>query len=97
MREVTDRLRLEGFLSALSRNVEDELHVYLVGGATALLYGWRAMLELELVTPKSLRDYFSAIEPRLYRYPALDANTFRSGVERALTKYEQQRQNEDCE
>jgi hypothetical protein len=40
------------------------------------------MLERGLVTRDGLLDYFNAIEPALYRYPAIDAKTFRAAVER---------------
>jgi Nucleotidyltransferase of unknown function (DUF6036) len=42
------------------------------------------MITRGLVEPLAAREYFTAIEPRLYRYPALDAATFRAAVERAL-------------
>lgn len=41
----------------------------------------RAMLDRGLVTPVSLRDGFAEIEPRLFRFPAVDEKSFR----RALT------------
>ena len=41
----------------------------------------RAMLERGLVEPGKLRGFFAAIEPELYRYPALDARTFRASLE----------------
>jgi hypothetical protein len=41
-----------------------------------------AMLARSLVTREGLLAYFTAIEPALYRYPAIDAATFRSAVER---------------
>lgn len=43
-----------------------------------------AMLERGLVERERALDLFAAIEPELFRYPALDAPTFRSRVERAL-------------
>ena len=41
----------------------------------------RAMLERGLVEPGRLREYFTAIEPELYRYPALDPKAFRASLE----------------
>ena len=41
----------------------------------------RAMLERGLVEPGKLRGFFAAIEPELYRFPALDARTFRASLE----------------
>jgi hypothetical protein len=44
----------------------------------------RQMVRLGLVTPVSLRDTFAAIEPLLYRYPAVDPASFRKSVEDML-------------
>ena len=44
----------------------------------------RTMLERGLVQPDALRAYFAAIEPRLYRYPAVDAAAFARAVDEAL-------------
>ena len=35
------------------------------------------MFERGLIEPAKLLEYFSAIEPRVYRYPAIDAKSFR--------------------
>lgn len=43
----------------------------------------REMLRRGLVEPGALLRYFEAIEPRLYRYPALDPASFRRAVEEA--------------
>jgi hypothetical protein len=42
MREPIDRARLEAFMRALAAAARRPLQVYLVGGATAVLEGWRA-------------------------------------------------------
>jgi hypothetical protein len=42
------------------------------------------MLRLRLVERARALEYFSRIEPELYRYPALDPPTFRRAVERAF-------------
>jgi hypothetical protein len=44
----------------------------------------REMLARGLVTRDGLREDFAAIEPLLYRYPALDAASFRRALEVAL-------------
>ena len=41
MRELADSTRIEQFMRELGRAVQVEGHVYLTGGATAVLYGWR--------------------------------------------------------
>lgn len=42
MRELADSARIERFMRELGRAVGVEGRVYLTGGATAVLYGWRA-------------------------------------------------------
>lgn len=42
MREVADRARIESFLSALAREATRATDVYLVGGTSAVLVGWRS-------------------------------------------------------
>jgi hypothetical protein len=44
----------------------------------------RELFERGLIEPVKLLEYFAAIEPRLYRYPAIDSKNFRRGVEDAL-------------
>ena len=42
------------------------------------------MFERGLIEPDKIREYFAAIEPRLYRYPAVDAASFRAAVDDAI-------------
>ena len=44
----------------------------------------QTMLARNLVTRAGLLEYFDAIEPALYRYPAIDAKTFRAAVEQIV-------------
>jgi hypothetical protein len=44
-----------------------------------------AMRDAGLVQPERLRELFAAIEPEMYRYPAIDARSFRAAVD-ALTQ-----------
>ncbi len=168
MRERVDRERLRAFMRALGEAARQPLQVYLVGGATAVLEGWRdatidvdlalggdasalikalpgikerldvnvelaspadfipvkpgwedrspfvaqegpvtfrhfdlyaqALAKIErghdtarragaelntrgLVDEPRLQDYFDAIEPELYRFPAIDPRSFRRAVE----------------
>lgn len=37
-----------------------------------------------MVTASGLREGFAAIEPRLFRYPAIDPGAFRRGLDAAL-------------
>jgi hypothetical protein len=41
MRELANSDRIKRFMRELGRAVKVEGHVYLTGGATAVLYGWR--------------------------------------------------------
>ena len=44
------------------------------------------MIRRGLVDPRGLREYFDAIEPKLYRYPAIDPASFRTAVERVAQR-----------
>jgi hypothetical protein len=171
MRRPVDEERVRDFLRALAAASDSDARVYLTGGATAVLYGWRsstkdvdlkivpendailraiprlkeeleinvelaspddfipelpdwqerspfierkgglsfhhydlyaqALAKIErdhptdrqdvkemvargLIEPAELRRLFLAIEPRLYRYPAIDPKSFRRAVEESL-------------
>jgi hypothetical protein len=43
-----------------------------------------AMIERDLVTPARLRELYGAIEPELYRYPAIDPPAFARKLDEAL-------------
>jgi hypothetical protein len=47
-----------------------------------------AMLELGLIDRPRILDYFGQIEPLLYRYPAIDPETFRLAVEKIAVPLE---------
>jgi hypothetical protein len=50
MRELADKERIEAFLAALAREATAETDVYLVGGTSAVLVGWRpTTIDLDLV------------------------------------------------
>ena len=42
------------------------------------------MIERALVEPVRLQELYEAIEPELYRYPAIDPPVFRRKVEAAI-------------
>ncbi len=44
----------------------------------------RTMIARGLVEPRRLREHYEAIEPQLYRYPAINPSAFRRKVEDAL-------------
>jgi hypothetical protein len=172
MRKLADSTRIERFMRELGRAVDVEGRVYLTGGATAVLYGWRAttidvdiklipdrdeilreiprlkeelnlnvelaapsdfiplpegwedrspligkegklsfhhfdpvaqalskierghdqdlqdvreMIARGLVDPREALAQFEAIEPELYRFPAIDPASFRNAVEETLS------------
>jgi hypothetical protein len=50
MREIADRTRIEAFMAALARAARTTVRVYLVGGTTAVLLGWRdSTMDVDLV------------------------------------------------
>lgn len=50
MRALADRERIHQFMQALSREARRDVRVYLVGGTTAVLLGWRATtIDVDLV------------------------------------------------
>lgn len=171
MRRPVDEKRVRDFFHALATTASEDARIYVTGGATALLYGWRKttidvdlkivperdsilraiprlkeelemnielaapdqfipelpgwetrspfieqearlsfyhydlnaqalakierghdqdiadvreMLNRSLINPAELWRLFCEIEPKLYRYPAIDARSFRRAVERVL-------------
>lgn len=50
MREVADRERVSAFMTALARHATADVDVFLVGGTSAVLVGWRATtIDVDLV------------------------------------------------
>ena len=50
MREIADKARIEAFLHAFAREAATDTHVYLVGGTSAVLVGWReSTVDVDLV------------------------------------------------
>lgn len=91
MRELTDAQRLSAFMRRLGWVATKDGRVYLTGGATAVLFGWRpttadvqAMLDRSLAEPAKAHDLYDRIEPDLYRYPSIDPKSFRRKVDAAL-------------
>lgn len=129
MREKVTAARLQEFMKALGNAVVEPARIFLVGGATAVLCGWRdstididlkaipdsdellrnipALAKIErghhvdlrdvqrmiqdgLVKPERLLEFFSQIEEKIYKYPALDPKKFRAAVERVVRETERQ-------
>ncbi len=50
MRDVADRDRIDAFLTALAREASGAVEVYLVGGTSAVMEGWRSStIDIDLV------------------------------------------------
>ena len=70
MRAETNRTKLEAFMAALGGRVRGEGCIYLTGGATAVLHGWRAMtIDIDLKPDPE--------PPGLFADPSLPAQTRR--------------------
>jgi len=74
----------------LGRHATQRVRIYLTGGATAVLEGWRTSgragerraRRAARLHPRAARlEGAQAIEPELFRYPAIDPGAFRARVE----------------
>lgn len=69
MRANTDRTKLEKFMAALGSRVRGPGRIYLTGGATALLHGWRATtIDIDLKPdpePPGLFEALAALKEEL--------------------------------
>lgn len=45
-----------------------------------------AMLDLGLIEREKTLEFFDQIEPKLFRYPAIDPASFRAAVERLMRR-----------
>jgi uncharacterized nucleotidyltransferase DUF6036 len=65
MRREVDAERIQDFLRALGAKAENDLRIYLTGGATAVLHGWRATtIDVDMKMEPERDEIFRAI-PRL--------------------------------
>jgi len=68
MRAPVDRARIEAFILAVGRAAHFPARIYLVGGATAVLHGWRestADIDLRAVGDEDLGAAFSRLKEEL--------------------------------
>lgn len=68
MRPLVDASRVQEFMRELGRTADSQAQVYLVGGSTAVLYGWRATtadLDLKFICDRDLGPDLSALKDRL--------------------------------
>lgn len=62
MRGDADKAKLEAFMEALGKRVRGPGTIYLTGGATALLYGWRKKtIDVDIKADPEPRGLFEAI------------------------------------
>lgn len=62
MRAESDKTRIETFMAALGQRVTGAGRIYFTGGATAVLYGWRAMtIDIDLKPDPEPAGFFEAI------------------------------------
>jgi len=62
MRSETDKAKLQAFMAALGRCVQGPGRIYLTGGATAVLYGWREMtIDIDLKPDPEPPGLFEAL------------------------------------
>jgi hypothetical protein len=63
MRALADKARLESFCSALGRGVKSPGRIYLVGGASAILHGWRdTTIDIDLKALPEPSGLFESIQ-----------------------------------
>ncbi len=62
MRSTADAAKIQAFMAALGNSVKGTGHVYLTGGATALLHGWRdTTIDVDLKADPEPDGFFEAI------------------------------------
>ena len=62
MRPLADATRIQQFMKALGREADRPAHVYLTGGATAVLYGWReSTIDVDMKMVPDLDRVFRSI------------------------------------
>ncbi|HEX3624619.1 MAG TPA: DUF6036 family nucleotidyltransferase [Verrucomicrobiae bacterium] len=62
MRSEASKSKIEDFMAAVGKRVAGEGSIYLAGGATAVLHGWRAMtIDVDLKPDPEPRGFFEAL------------------------------------
>jgi hypothetical protein len=83
-RERSPSVTREGNLDVLHFDLYSQVLAKLERSFDQDLEDVRAMIDRRLIEPQRALELFTAIEPELYRFPAIDPASFRSRVERAL-------------
>jgi hypothetical protein len=100
MRPPVDEQRIRSLARELGRVARGPVRIYLTGGSSAVLEGWRdatiergfeqdladvhSMMSSGLIKPSRLRALYDEVESDLYRYPAIDPPAFRRKLALAL-------------
>ncbi len=62
MRLESDKLKIESFMAAVGKQVRGKGRIYLTGGATAVLHGWRTMtIDIDIKPDPEPEGLFEAI------------------------------------
>ncbi len=62
MRLETDKIKIESFMAAMGKQVRSKGCIYLTGGATAVLHGWRTMtIDIDIKPDPEPAGLFEAI------------------------------------
>ena len=62
MRLEADKFKIESFMAAMGKHVRGKGRIYLTGGATAVLYGWRPMtIDIDIKPDPEPAGLFEAI------------------------------------
>ncbi len=62
MREPVDKERIEAFMAAIGSRVHGSGRIYLTGGATALLHGWRlSTIDIDVKPDPEPEGFFEAV------------------------------------
>lgn len=79
-------IRQEGKLTFLHYDFYAQALAKIERGHRVDLLDVRAMIQNGLVEPNRLLEFFSQIEAKIYKYPALDPEKFRAAVERVVSE-----------
>jgi hypothetical protein len=85
-RERSRFIQQEGSLTFLHYDFYAQALAKIERGHEVDLVDVNELIRNKLVEPKRLLEFFSEIEDRLYKYPAIDSPSFRSAVESVISK-----------
>jgi len=80
-RERSQFIQKEGSLEFFHYDFYSQALAKIERGHELDLQDLNKMLEQKLIEPARLREFFNAIEDRLYKYPAIDKRSFRQALE----------------